>query len=466
MSVFARIKNLRLFVRAVSVLSVLVVILIVALGVQFRAALTYENLSLPPAESFSVRQIGSELAAVDRAFERYLNDAGTYEQLLLSFDILYARLDNFEHGVFSDWIEATMGHRQSLNVVVELLRTMDQLLIPLEAKNPVDVQIFRQRIDQATLTWNEISQILRDLQTEQNKIWNHKVLDTSLIIAGLIGLVIMFGIAIVIMMIRLNRAVLQTLTRERLLGRQLDQTAQAKDDFLAVMSHELRTPLNAICGFSDLLARSCTTDRQRQQVDMVRESAHHLERMLEDILSYVELDSRMVNTNMHDFSIDVFAQTIQTTSERMVLDADKRHTLVFICDPSVRDLTLYNDPMMIMKVLAVFIDNALKFSQGGEIKITITPSSANEGYIRFYVIDQGIGIDPEIKDRLFDVFVQGNHDLAREHEGSGMGLAIAARIAPLLNGMIGFKTLNDGSAFWLDVPEGKPDSFEGPQEIL
>jgi len=460
MSVFARIKNLRLVVRAIAVLSALVVVLIITLGVQFRAALTYENLSLPPAESFSVRQVGTELAAVDRAFERYLNNAGSYDQLLLNFDILYARLDNFEHGVFSQWVEAMVGHRQAVDTMIQLLRTMDQLLVPLEDKKPSDIQLFRQRIDNAVVIWNEVSQSLRDTQTDQNKMWNEKVVDTSLTIAGLMGLVFFFGLVIVVMMIRVNKEVFQTLTRERLLSRQLDQAAQAKDDFLAVMSHELRTPLNAICGFSDLLERSCTTDRQRQQVAMVRDSARHLESMLGDILSYVELDARMVCTNMHDFSLDSFGQTFKTTSERFVLEGRKGHHFIFLIEPSLKDISLHNDPLMLMKILTAFVDNAVKFSNGGEIKITITPSSSHHDHIRFYVIDQGIGIANDIKDRVFNVFVQGDHDMNREHEGSGMGLAIAARIAPLLSGVIGFKSLSDGTAFWLDVPLEDPNLIQ------
>jgi PAS domain S-box-containing protein len=236
-----------------------------------------------------------------------------------------------------------------------------------------------------------------------------------------------------------------------------------KSAFLATMSHELRTPLNSILGFTGILLQDLAgplNREQRKQLEMVRNSARHLLSLINDVLDISKIEAGQLEVNRELF--DLRATIMKVAGIVKPLAEKKDLALRVELAPEIGSLV--SDSRRIEQVLLNLLNNAIKFTERGEVTLTAdivldaldTPHSA----IRIVVADTGIGIKPEDTGKLFQPFRQIDSGLARQHEGTGLGLAICRRLAELLGGEICVASdWGKGSVFTLTLPlKGQAES--------
>ncbi|ETR72844.1 MAG: two-component system, unclassified family, sensor histidine kinase and response regulator [Candidatus Magnetoglobus multicellularis str. Araruama] len=211
--------------------------------------------------------------------------------------------------------------------------------------------------------------------------------------------------------------------------------AQAKSDFLANMSHEIRTPMNAIIGMSDLLITTKLTDRQREYQQIINTSAHSLLGLINDILDFSKIDAGkldMDNTNFYlKETIDEITDMFREKS------AEKNIELIVSIEKDTPN-GLVGDPSRLRQIIVNLMSNAIKFTEKGEICLTVSTVEQGDSYARlkFSVKDTGIGIPKSIINKLFSAFTQGDGSMTRKYGGTGLGLSICKRLASLMNGEI------------------------------
>lgn len=217
-----------------------------------------------------------------------------------------------------------------------------------------------------------------------------------------------------------------------------------KSAFIANMSHEIRTPLHAISGFSDLLASAEDKEEKNAYADIVSRNSRQLLHLFDDILDLAKMESGTLDFNYSDFQADELLKDLYGTFAGALKE---KKEIKLVQDP-VPDLPLlHSERERVFQVLSNFVDNALKFTAAGEIRFGATRQ--DDGYIRFYVSDTGIGIAEDEQEKIFGRFTKLNHYLP----GSGLGLAIAQLIVEKLGGTIGVESRHgEGSTFWFTLP--------------
>ncbi|MBI5791176.1 MAG: response regulator [Rhodocyclales bacterium] len=226
---------------------------------------------------------------------------------------------------------------------------------------------------------------------------------------------------------------------------------RAKSVFLANMSHELRTPMNAIIGMTNLALR-CTTDPM--QTDYLRKSlagAQHLLAVINNILDISRIEADRMTLEERDFSL---AQVVDDAFS-MHWEQAQAKGLRLSCELAP-DLPgqFCGDALRLRQILINFVNNAIKFSDDGEIRVSgrLLGQDSHDVLLRLEVADQGIGISPEQQGRLFQAFTQGDDSMTRKYGGTGLGLIISRRIARLMGGDVGVVSAEgSGSTFWVTV---------------
>ncbi|WP_296701731.1 CHASE domain-containing protein [Thiocapsa sp. UBA6158] len=253
------------------------------------------------------------------------------------------------------------------------------------------------------------------------------------------------GLAGMIEDITEERAAITEMERARALA---EEAAQSKANFLANMSHEIRTPMNAIIGMTHLALKTELTPRQRDYLEKIQGSGKHLLGILNDILDFSKIDAGKLVVERIAFDLEqVLDQTASLVAERA---AAKGLEVVVAVDEAVPG-RLLGDPLRIGQVLINYANNAVKFTEQGEIDIQVgLEARAGEAVVlRFSVRDTGIGIAEEQRRRLFRSFQQADTSTTRKYGGAGLGLAIAKRLAELMGGEVGVEsTPGQGSTFW------------------
>ncbi|MFY0601210.1 MAG: response regulator [Cyclobacteriaceae bacterium] len=223
--------------------------------------------------------------------------------------------------------------------------------------------------------------------------------------------------------------------------------SQAKSDFLSTISHEIRTPLNAVVGISHLLLEENPRSDQEGNLTSLKFSAEHLTSLINDILDYNKLESGAVEFEEMDIDLCELGTRIHHSYQPKALE--KGLPVVFECDEKIKE-SLVLDATRMSQILNNLLDNAIKFTQEGEVRMIfkLQEEDSASQRILFEVNDSGIGISEDKLESVFERFTQASSSTTREFGGSGLGLSIVKKLLELQGVEIAVRsTVNQGSTF-------------------
>ena len=229
---------------------------------------------------------------------------------------------------------------------------------------------------------------------------------------------------------------------------------KAKSQFLRKMSHELRTPLNGILGFTQLLLQdSATTLEQRNSLKIIEQNALNLLGSINDVLEITEIESGKSSLNLSKFNLHHFLQSLE---QMFSFKAQKKNLNLIFEIANNLPLYLENDEEKLRQIIVNLLDNSLKFTNQGKIRLTVKQilnESSNSTYnLYFKISDTGRGISPEEIDNLFVAFAQTESGV-KANEGMGLGLPMSRQLIQLMGGEIAIKSeVNKGTVIRFSIP--------------
>lgn len=233
-----------------------------------------------------------------------------------------------------------------------------------------------------------------------------------------------------------------------------EDATRAKGDFLANMSHEIRTPMNAIIGLNSLLARTNMNSKQMDYVEKIGSSAKNLLGIINDILDFSKIEAGKLEIENTTFVLNEVMDNLSGMIGEKV--RDKGLELIFSQDKEVPQY-LVGDPLRLGQILLNLTNNAIKFTEKGEIVVVskLIKSDKNDIKIRFEVKDTGIGLTKEQIAKLFQSFSQADTSTTRKYGGTGLGLSISKKLSEMMGGEIGVTSeYGKGSNFYFTVQLG------------
>ncbi len=227
-----------------------------------------------------------------------------------------------------------------------------------------------------------------------------------------------------------------------------DAASQAKSYFLASVSHELRTPLNGILGYTQILRRdSALTDRQRDGVRIIHESAEHLLALINDVLDFSKIEAGRIELQPADFDLAAFVASMGSVF------APRAREKGILLETALADglpRWVCGDEQRLRQIVFNLMSNAVKFTATGGVVLAV--EAGTEGAIRFCVSDTGPGIADEDRDRIFEPFTQVGRRMVASASGTGLGLAISRSLVERMGGTLRLASApGRGSRFWFEV---------------
>lgn len=238
-----------------------------------------------------------------------------------------------------------------------------------------------------------------------------------------------------------------------------EQANQVKSLFLARMSHEIRTPLNAIMGMAYLMKKTDLTATQNSYLDKLSQAARTMLGTINDILDFSKIEAGKITIERISFDLDKLLQKIVNIESVKV--EEQGIELLLEKDPALPSY-FFGDPLRMEQILLNLVNNAVKFTEHGQVKLVVRPAEeqAETSKLEFIVSDTGIGMSVEQLEHLFVPFDQGDSSISRRFGGSGLGLSIVKSLVDLMNGEISVTSEpNAGSVFTVQLPM-EPDAVQ------
>ena len=325
-----------------------------------------------------------------------------------------------------------------------------------------EVEDFRDDFEGLVLVTNKMEEEVKDtifplaprivtlVNQISNSAWNEMGMARDEVVKEVSSTKKIFVLTIVIILIILFAGGLLSASNQELVRAKsvTEASARSKSEFLANMSHEIRTPMNAIIGMCELVSATELTQKQRHYIKVINSSSRSLLALINDILDFSKIDAGKLEFENIPFSI---RDVIEEISD-MYIEKVREKSIEFILDiaPDVPRFVI-SDPLRLRQVLSNLTTNAFKFTEKGEICISVEVIDIHDFFVKlkFGVRDTGIGIEESKIHKLFEAFAQEDGSTSRKYGGTGLGLTICKKIAEMMGGEIWVESKKgSGSAFF------------------